>query len=489
MHASYENNLIGPNYKPIVLMFFPVLATIFFLFLPLHVFVLLTLTCLLVLLSLLKPEIGGYLIVGLVVLGGNLNGFFYHADLTWRDLPMENGLIVPLFSFFLLLECLVLAARKFSKIDPDIRIGNPLAVFLVFIILFTLFGMYWRGNVTSPVILIIFLSNIVLFFYVFTLCVADEKHLLKIIDTFIAAGCLASVAVIVTTIFHPEYSYIERITKKIDFVFIWTAGVSAYRGYSFELSNFASRTLNLASCLLIGRLFISSKKTTSFLLWCLLIFVFFANCLTASKGGLGSFLLTLGFFLVFSVKLRKNIVRNAIIVYTLFILVFIASIGFAYIFADTFRSTNIDISGKSLSVITRLEYWVNGFRAIHRESAQITGLGLGGYEYFSKSSIWPHNIYFSFYFDFGIVGVLFLTFILALVLKYFIDLKLWKDQTTDYQHISLALVGGLVAVIIHGSVEFYYNNSINWLFLAILFAGLRKAVDEQSPTTRVGEIN
>lgn len=466
------------NAKWIGLCFIPFVLALSFLILPVQYFAIFTFFILMTLISLYKPETGAYLIVPLVLIFGNMIGFIYRADLSWRNTMMENGITIPIFSVFLWMECYVLFLRKSAKINAGAKVNPPLSIFLVFFTLFALSGFFWKRNASSLFILIILLNNIMLFFYIYALCLLDRRIFDKVIDVFIFCGGVIAVLVMYTVMLHPEYTFTENLFSKLDFIFIWTPGQSENRGYSFELSNFTSRTLNIASCLILGRMLSTSNRKKSIGLAFLLVFVFLANCLTISKGGLGAILVVACFFIVFNEKLNKDLIRNGLIIFSLIILVFLLSVGFAAIFGDIFRQTNIDVSGNSISISTRLTYWGKGFRSISREEAEFLGLGLGGFEYYSKIPTWAHNIYFSNYFDFGMIGILFLLLILFHTIRHVFKYDLLRHQKKSSQHIAFALVGGLAAIAIHGVVDFYYNNSINWLFLAILFAGLRYAADD-----------
>jgi hypothetical protein len=280
--------------------------------------------------------------------------------------------------------------------------------------------------------------------------------------------------------FHPDIRLQETICSHFDIIFSWVPGLSRYRGYSFELTNFASRTLNITASLIIGKLLFLSNKKENYFLFFLLFVTVFANCLTSSKGGLGAFLVMMFFIILFSTRLNKYPIRNSLFFLFGFISIFILSGVFVSTFGEAFHVTTIDTSESNVSLSTRLEYWKAGFNALSRENSFITGLGLGGYEYFSKSTVWPHNIYFSFFFDFGLAGIMFLLSIFSIIIKYCFKIKLFIYQKTYHQHMALSLFGGLIAIGVHGLVEFYYNQSIFWVYLAILFATFKFAANESS---------
>lgn len=455
----------------------PLLVAVLYLVMPLLSFSFLVLFILTALVIFFRPVWGGYLLVFFIPIAGDNIGFHDQGVFFWY-----NRIIVPFFSVFLLLELIALGLRKGARIDLFQKKSNPAAIPVTLFSFYALLMLVWKGNILSPVVFSILTINVILFFYIFHLSGSSDQVFENIVWFFIAAGAVSAVLTVMSVLFHPDMSIREEIIAKIDFVFAWLPGKSRNRGYSFELSNFTSRTLNLTTFVIVGKLLYSSKAKETLILVFLLLLVVFANCLTSSKGGLGAFLVMMGFVILFSSKLNKHVFFNSGLFLAGFVLLYILGILFVSLVGDAYHATNVvSDDGGSISISTRLEYWSAGIKMLFREDAFLTGLGIGGWDYFVDLGVWPHSIYFSFFFDFGMFGLIFLMSLLVVLTIYSFNLKLFASQQTRYEHMALCLFAGLLTVGIHGLVEFYYNQSITWLYLALLCAALQKVAEKQNP--------
>jgi len=414
-----------------------------------------------------RPAWGWYLLVLFIPLFGDDLMFYIKQTAT-------NKALIPIFTAFLLVLYFVFITRKWVGVDRRSGTKNPLAVYLTLLIAYAAFVLWTKENPNSKWVFIWLLCNIGLLLFGYVMCMTERSTFDRTIDFFILSGCISAFLVFLSIILHPELRLDERIYSKIHLISSWIPGMSVRRGYSFELSNLASRILNLSACLIMGRLLCASKSKWGYWLL-LLLFLVCANFLTLSKGGIGAMMVMFWFIFLFSSRLNGYFIRLSVVSFAGMVLLFILSVLFISIFGDIFRATNLDLSRDSVSISSRLSYWAAGFHAMFKEEAFIGGLGLGGFEYFSGLPTWPHNLYLSFYFDLGLMGMLFLAAGFFVVISYVFKSRLLKRQHTAHQHMALAMCGGVVALAVHGLVDFFYYQSVHWLFGALALAGLQYA--------------
>ena len=320
MTLYHSTNIQTYLSRGVFLFFFPFSFALSYLFLPLMSFVSLTVFFVLILVFFLKPHWVVYLLIFYIPMIGNSLGFLYRQDINMR-------LIVPMFSILLLIGFVVLGIRKCSKLNNGNKTNNPALIPFVLFTFYAILICLWKSNPTSRITFAILLINILLFFFVFSLICKDTNIYKNAMWIFIASGSISALLTIISIIFHPDIRIQETICSYFDFIFSWVPGLSRYRGYSFELTNFTSRTLNITASLIIGRLLFLSNKKENYLLFFLLFITVFANCLTSSKGGLGGFLVMIFFILFFSTRLNKYLIRNGLCCLPIVFLIFRISSG------------------------------------------------------------------------------------------------------------------------------------------------------------------
>ena len=173
------------------------------------------------------------------------------------------------------------------------------------------------------------------------------------------------------------------------------------------------------------------------------------------------------FFILCSSALRKKIFINAIVL-NLMIMAFIL-ISFIFIREPRLSGT----SAKSIE--GRFGIWNAGFTAMEKKSQILSGLGLGGYE---DATIFPHahNLYLSFFFDFGIIGFFCIIMIMLVLFKEYVlkrSRMIFLSQNNYYEIMSLAFFSGLLALGLHGIMEYSYLHTIVWLFLGFVMSTLQ----------------
>lgn len=113
----------------------------------------------------------------------------------------------------------------------------------------------------------------------------------------------------------------------------------------------------------------------------------------------------------------------------------------------------------------RIHLWKSSLKKLANQP--LAGLGAGNMKLLLKAPH-AHSIYFSFIFDFGLTGFIVLAWLgLTLINRY---LTLPWVQTGDSDVLCVAAFGGLIAVLIHGLIDFEYNTTLPWLYLGLAIA-------------------
>lgn len=446
-------------------MLYSVLAGLYLL-LPWWWFLLIIGVLLLEFLFAVKPEWGLYFLIFSVPLVGNRIGF------TYRELWNPRMNVVPLFLFLLAGNILLVAMLKAAKIRRPSTLRNPLRVPIIIFLYYSMLTIFWTPDVWSSVTeFVFFSSNIVLFFFIVSMITQEDIHR-NCVYWFLASTVVASVLTIFAILVHPNIQIEERVWGPWLFNVFWDPKVRI-RGYAIEQPNFTSLELNLGISAVIGMFFAIKATPRKFLLGLFLGLFWFSNCLTTSKGGLGAMLFMGYFFLAAYFSLRKRFFTHLCVLMVAFILMWIISMKFVSLAGEALRSDILAQStSDSVSIQTRLQMWKEGFQAIARTQRELTGLGLGGFQYYTQRS-WAHNLWFSFYFDFGVVGLGFLCGTLLIIGKLCYAMKrIFVQQTTYFQNMSIAFCGGLIAIGVHSVVDFYHSLSMLWVYLALMIATL-----------------
>lgn len=449
---------------------------LFYNFLPWYISIFFPIAFFSFVIFLINPEIAVYALTFMVPIFGNRLGFYF--DFT--HIGLKSSKTIPLFLLFLAAGAAALFVRRASKYEAGNPFSNPLPVLAsAFLLIYALFSLEWApyyyyGRVVTFFILL----NFVLYYFVCSLINNETMHR-RIMISFILSGVVIAVLTILSFYQIPKKTfYFKYFTDSVTFIFNNLTEVK-YRGHALGHPNHTSLTLNLATFAAFGLLlYENSKKMRVFLISSIMVMIF-ANILTGSKGGVGSFLLALIFLAVCSSVSRKHLWKNIIVWFL--IIVGLLLLSFTYTSSRrTPRLMKVSYRGETVSLKTRIEMWKAGKTELQRKHLMLIGLGPGGFE---KTTEYPHahNHILSFYFDFGIPGLLFALF---LYLSFaVISLKFLKShwvQTNYLQVMCIALISGMIAIAIHGTVDHYYAKSVIWLFLAFTAATYKLLKNQES---------
>ena len=420
-----------------------------------------------------RPEWGLYILIFLVVVFWNIIGFSY-SDLNLLSKKM------PAYAPFVLLGLFCMGIRILSRIQRPVNHGSYFTIPIFGLYIYSLYTLTWYTDpIYSFFTFAYFTFNILLFYYS---CFIDYTE--KIYNTcmwcWVVTGIIMAVMIIISIIYHPQYEYTKTILGSITFNFRYIVGVGT-RGYAFMHSNYTSYTLNAPIAIAIGLLITVKKRCQKMFLLFILVLMIFANCLTFSKGGVGSMIIMIYFIIAASSGLRKRLFFLIPTFTSVFFFLRLSSMFFGAIFGQVVHAKILDSRVKSISIGDRLETWSHGFNLLMQKESFFQGLGLGGFDQYTQKLLHPHNMYLSLFFDFGIVGIAFgivaLIIIARVVLKN--GLSSFLNQQTDYQTMRIIFTAIIIAYMVHSLVDHWYNQTFIWFFMGFAMVTFNLANREQ----------
>ena len=436
----------------------------------------------------IKPDWGACFLILVIPVIANQIGFI-HKDFVWA-----RNQIFPIYFLIMAANIFFLFIRK-TVHNQKIFNNNDVPLWFLIIVFgayATLSFMLAPNTTFSVMLIILLLTNIALYFYLLAILQDAETHKF-IMKAFAISGLVIGVLTTYSIIAHPEYSFYQDIWNKLQFAILWNPRVRL-RGFALAQPNFTSMALNLSFFITAGLVLSSTRVVTRCLGVLMLVFLLFAQCLTASKGGLGALLMASYCIILLNSSLRRWFFIAIPMVTVIILVVFFISTEFMSLYGTAFHSDFTGGNKDFVSMSSRIIMWKTGLGALADKTLGfLTGLGIGGLTY-TYHILWPHNLTFSFYFDFGIAGLIFLGGILFYLLRELLRLKsVLKLQQSYIDNMLIALVCGFIAVMIHSLVDFHYNQTILWAYLALLLGTLqiakaehkRKNVVENEGTTRI----
>jgi O-antigen ligase len=429
------------------------------------------------------PEWGTYSLIFLIPFTTASVYFSIKAD--WNFIVGEKNIdLIPLFAVVVLFTFLGYALRRLIRVEKGTS-GNIIACPVFVVLAYSGLTILWSDYLGHSIFqFLIFAMNVGIFVLI-TAYVKEEKHLAAAVWCFVASGILQALSYMVCFFLKP---YI--LTYKIfpDFSF----GLNIAGGY-FQLSGMPltdggfmdhhqlALMTNLVLAVSLGLLLTKpSRLKKSFLAVSMAMFIFVVLH-TQSRAGIGSLLVMVYFaFLAFHVTRKYWFRLYPIFVVGVLVLYFVEA---AVIGAITGKYTTprllalgqkmattqnvIDPGLKDLKM-GRMKLWKKSFKKY--KDYVIEGFGVGNLKKFMHAPH-AHSVFLSFLFDFGIIGLSSIMFIVGALVKRF--KVLLRYQTSYSQIMSIAFGAGLVAIGFHGQFDFEYNTTLLWLYLGLTVASFR----------------
>lgn len=407
-----------------------------------------------------------------------------------NNLAIYQPIIIVSFLGFLLV--------KASKIKED-SINNPLSFQLWTLLAYLLITLSWSYNIGNSLFQLLTLSTNLMIYILIINTIKNDKIHKRIIWCLLSAAVFYSLIVILLY-FLPDKKIIldYEITKDILINTNLLGGVLQpdgfiRRGNSLTTPHQTALFMNMVFPLALGLFLMEKSKFKKTLLLFILVLVAAINLVTMTKAALGSLLLMGTFLLAALQRLKKHfIILFFVFIIGVFMILFVESkilkavaskdlsVSSVRVFTELSQVSN---TGGSLSsstphfMIQRSKLWKKGFKKLMR--TYLAGVGVGNFKYYTRAPH-AHSIYFSFLFDFGLIGLGVLLSIIIILCKRF--LYMLKFQDTYLQIMCVAFFGGLIAMGIHGLVDFEYNTPVIWLYLGMAVATLNLARQELKST-------
>lgn len=479
--------------------FVQVLTGLLAILVPAHITLISFFLISLLILFLKKPRISLYLLVIMIPVGAGTVVFYNDTDS--RSLLMKTCSIPPeaIFAFIAAIAWYLrgVASEGFRNLTVPSPI-NPILLFIFLLLLWTTITLIWTPHtyigLFQLVILVINFGILLLF----GIGVNDKQTLQRLSWTWLILGVILSILcfVFLWTLAIEQGAvegkwarYSTEFMLGPNVIFQAVLGIHENRGSALMHPNAMAMIMNLIVAFGFGLLCTPAVgRTKKIMIVFILVFVVAAQVTTASKAGTSSLFLMVFFFLFAFKVLRKRF--------------FICGLMFVFLYCAIFIGTNIfvflrtggDVASSRLTSIqvsffeTRLIWW-KGILDQFVEQAPGLGLGIGASKYYlspeSGSGISDvqiphlHSIYLSGLFDLGVVSVI-IIFVLMLVLAWQSVPFLKTEQNTLPKNILIASWGAVLALGVHGLVDFDYNTTIIYIVLGILIAALKLSKGELS---------
>lgn len=413
---------------------------------------------------LIKYETGMYSLIFLTVNFGHQPHIFSTAN--WSTLA-DRIPIFPLSILFILLIRLMLD-RASGLRNHFVKAGlNPIILFLF---LWSFLTLFWVPDIRHSIVQqIIFIINVALFYLVIN-SVDQDRIYRRVIWCLILSGVILTSASYLLAFFPVTIYALSTASKSIQIEFLIPGGASLLQEGQWRLKGLGwssaelALILNVIISMTIGMMIVEKNKRLKLILIGMAILMIFGVFLTMAKGGVAALFVMLHFLLFTFPVLRKHLIRNLLTLYIVLTLIF--SIQMVLIReTKTPRILEYGAKGKQVSLTSRIELWKEGTKKFANSFG--LGLGVGGINYYGRPLPHAHSLYFDYIFDFGFIGLLFISYIVLYFLRHFIEMKKLQLEFTYLKIMRLATMGGLIAIGIHCLIDFGYDTTPIWLFLGL----------------------
>lgn len=411
---------------------------------------------------------GIYLLLFLVPVAADHAGF--HCHTSWSVDVTDIFPVFPIISLVVLMSWLLYRVANFQNEGPEDSFRKILFVFFCWAFL----SLFWAPGVSKHHFFQFTLLSInFLLFYLLSDAVNEEKFYRRLMGCWVVFGTIVAVLTLLSAVFIAKNIYSIRVLDYITFKL--TILAPPLRAESIASCNETAFVLNLVICIAIGMMLSAQNRFKAVAFAGAIALMMLANFLTLSRAGAGALIIMIYFLLFFIRQLRKRFVRNFVIVNVIIIALLLIQMNILQEKRATPRLMAHKAAAKSQSRPSLL--WNPGLKMMEERGSNLGGLGIGGFKRYIKAPH-AHSIFFSVLFDFGVVGVMIMLVFIFLLLKKMI--VMWRQQDTYLQKMAMCCYGGMVAIGVHGLVDFEYNTPSVWLFLGITVATLKLVQGESS---------
>jgi hypothetical protein len=275
---------------------------------------------------------------------------------------------------------------------------------------------------------------------------------------------LVSFVMIITNVLskeHYDFAYEKEIFKGFDFSILlhaYVASANKVRQGGFAPVDLAANIINLAIFINIYFMLTGSWRRRVFLAihTLLLLFCMFK---TASKAGMLTLMMGMGFLTVIIPRFRDKVIRIAIVGIMFFVM--------AFLIVGEVLLKRFEAMQEGTFLDDRLGWWKKGFN--HLFDSYGIGVGAGGFPKVIDPIPAAHSAYFSVTFEFGFIGIILFTSIVAVLLKRIIG-SLSSIVNPELKFASYCLFTQLFVTAVHSLIDLDYNYLPIWLVFSLLMS-------------------
>jgi O-antigen ligase len=363
--------------------------------------------------------------------------------------------------------------RKSLRINTIDSRTNPLIVPVIILLLYSIISVFWTpSSVTHNMIHIVFLTFSAMAFFVIFGIVDNEIIHRRMMWCLVFSGIFLSIQTIVSAYFVLDdpitIKLIENLYIKLDANAELTTRCRGLYLDTLQTSIVLACLIPIAGSLLLYERSRSRKIFLGFAI----VFFLVATFLTKSRVGIWSIMPMIFLFLFINHQLRKKFFQAVFITTLLFVIIFLGSeqLSRNVLFPESRESrvANLeDTESKGGAIGSRLYYWKIGFDALRKNSLTFIGLGAGGYNYYN-SKLLPHNLYLGLFFDYGMIGVIFFSYIIFTVFCEVI--RSLEHQRTYLESMSIIWAVILFGMGIMSLTYLSHYFPFVWIFLGISYS-------------------
>ncbi len=381
--------------------------------------------------------------------------------------------LLPFLSTFaflsFIIHTLVNARKKTFK--------NPFFIPVLLLLCYSIFTLFWSpANIEFNMFYLMYLIvDVSLFYFLFYIIITNnESFHRRLMWCFLFSGVALALQslwilflmvtdspgiITLTTVRISDWLSLDLTARPPE------KGVTSVHGF-FLGPQETSMVLDTTIYAGMGLLLTEKGKLTRWFIRIIIVMLMVVVFLTGTKSGIWSLIMISFIFVFLSSQFRKNFFRNCFIVLATFLTIIFSIIIISGPKKRDPRIINVSAQDQS-SMGQRIGYWETGFKEINRRKVALFGLGIAGFKYVTIPQMisHAHNIYLSLFFDFGVIGLIFVFLIIFILLKMF--LKILKRQNTYYQNMSVAFAINLLTIGVIGLVYIPYYMGYVWFILAL----------------------
>jgi hypothetical protein len=432
--------------------------------------------------SFFSPLIGLYLLILTNIIQQTY--IFVYLKMNFYEMRLFPYLI---FAFVPMLGLWLIKLYR-PQVAYDTR--TPLNGLLLTVVVFELLAMFWTPTVFFGTYVSIMILGNICIFYLFTGVVTNEEILKKVIAVWIIAGVIQAIGVIIDVWYYDEKSYYftTKIGLRLAFAQLYK------RPGGFAGPSHAAGFISTAVAILFANM-LYVKRTILKLIFFILIVVMVAACvLTQTRGVLGALLIGLVFYLSIYPYFKSKIIKYSLLgIMLIFIVLFSVQpkyinrilIGMGYSGSTFFTESNTsyEVQGSATGTSApegqsgmriRIWWWKNGLKAmVAHPFSFLFGLGPGGFVYYSVGSPEVNNIFFAFFYDLGLIGVVLLILIMYILIS---NIRYYL-KNSEHSYTYYMFLGVVAALLMDGGIHALVDFDLNsygsknvWIPLSLTMA-------------------